>query len=259
VKAPMVVTDLTRMQRGNVCVGGYLRDYTCVRPVIPFRGISEASIYLGSQVIRPFTVVVFDFLHEKSEPPHTEDREIDRTYRAYQRLLTPDRQEHLLARIDDGAVQGIFGAEIQYEYGWYVRIGQGSRSLGTIQPAHIEEVRYGARPIDKWEYRIVFTDAVDERYNLAITDLAFRYYLDHQRATTDESPVTIARAMAETLRAARVFLRIGLTRGGRDPDRCYLQVTGIYSFPDYLAGRCFADFAPQHPPSLPVTDDDIPF
>jgi hypothetical protein len=71
VKAPMVVTDLTRMQRGNVCIGGYLRDYTCVRPVIPFRGISEASLYLGPQIVRPFAVITFDFLLEKPDPPHT--------------------------------------------------------------------------------------------------------------------------------------------------------------------------------------------
>jgi len=36
-----------------------------------------------------------------------------------------------------------------------------------------------------------------------------------------------------------------LARGWeRYPDRCYVQITGVYSFPDYLSGRCFADFAP---------------
>jgi hypothetical protein len=25
---------------------------------------------------------------------------------------------------------------------------------------------------------------------------------------------------------------------------CYLQVNGIYTFPDYLEGKCFADFLP---------------
>src|SRR5205814_10079865 len=113
-------------------------------------GISEASLSVGPNVIRPFAVVAFDFLGEKPEPPHTEDREIDRSYRAYQRLLPPDRQQAILEHIDDGAVQTIFGAEIHYEYSWYVRVGEGTRSLGTVQPAHIEEVRYRARPIDTW-------------------------------------------------------------------------------------------------------------
>jgi hypothetical protein len=40
-----------------------------------------------------------------------------------------------------------------------------------------------------------------------------------------------------------LYLRIGLARGwDEQPDRCYLQITGIYTFPDYLAGKTFDDF-----------------
>jgi len=47
------------------------------------------------------------------------------------------------------------------------------------------------------------------------------------------------------VKGSEVFLRIGLARGwDMYPDRCFLQITGIYSFPDYLDGRTFADFAP---------------
>jgi hypothetical protein len=53
-----------------------------------------------------------------------------------------------------------------------------------------------------------------------------------------------AKRLTAALQSAQVFLRIGLARGWEKfPDRCYLQVTGVYSFPDYLGGRCFADFA----------------
>ena len=41
-------------------------------------------------------------------------------------------------------------------------------------------------------------------------------------------------------------LRIGLTRGWElHPDRCYLQVTAVHTFPDYLKGLTFAEFAPS--------------
>jgi ATP-dependent DNA helicase RecQ len=41
-----------------------------------------------------------------------------------------------------------------------------------------------------------------------------------------------------------VVLRIGLTRHwDAYPDRCFLQITGIHTFPDYLEGQTFADFA----------------
>ena len=46
--------------------------------------------------------------------------------------------------------------------------------------------------------------------------------------------------------AEEVFLRLGLTRPWEEhPDRCQLQVNGVYTFPDYLDGRCFADFIEQ--------------
>jgi hypothetical protein len=49
------------------------------------------------------------------------------------------------------------------------------------------------------------------------------------------------------------FLRIGLARHwDKFPDRCYLQVTGIYTFPDYLRGRNFTDFA------VPCIGEDTP-
>ena len=39
--------------------------------------------------------------------------------------------------------------------------------------------------------------------------------------------------------------RIGLSRGwAKFPDRCFLQVNGVYTFPDYLQGKTFAEFAP---------------
>jgi hypothetical protein len=44
---------------------------------------------------------------------------------------------------------------------------------------------------------------------------------------------------------------LGLTRPFQKSDAdqkwCYIQVTGIYTFPDYLEGKCFADFNPLKP------------
>ena len=77
-----------------------------------------------------------------------------------------------------------------------------------------------------------------------VTDLAWRYYCDRQREQ-GISPQRIASSLATALRRSQVYLRIGLARGWEKfPDRCYLQITGVYAFPDYLGGRTFADFAP---------------
>jgi len=44
----------------------------------------------------------------------------------------------------------------------------------------------------------------------------------------------------------RIYLRLGLARpfkkSAADEPRCYLQVTGVHTFPDYLQGKTFADF-----------------
>lgn len=40
----------------------------------------------------------------------------------------------------------------------------------------------------------------------------------------------------------RIYIRLGLTRPWGDPEVCWTQVTGIYTFPDYLEGKTFADF-----------------
>jgi hypothetical protein len=38
-------------------------------------------------------------------------------------------------------------------------------------------------------------------------------------------------ATLNTLQRRTVFLRVGLARGwDRHPDRCYLQITGVYGF-----------------------------
>lgn len=51
-----------------------------------------------------------------------------------------------------------------------------------------------------------------------------------------------AQSVTEDLQKSEIILRIGLARNWRKyPDRCYLQVTGIYSFPDYLSGRIWSD------------------
>ncbi len=117
-----------------------------------------------------------------------------------------------------------------------------------------------SRTLNRWDYRIEFTDGANQSYRLAVTDLAFRYFLDYRRTHDNLLPNAIAQIMTDSLQHATVFLRIGLTRGGYNPERCHLQITGVYSFPDYLDGRCFADFAPAPDVSVrPVSDDEMPF
>jgi hypothetical protein len=77
---------------------------------------------------------------------------------------------------------------------------------------------------------------------LVITDLTWQYYCRSLRGE-ERDLQKIAAELTERLKNSVVYLRIGLARGwNKFPERCYLQITGIYTFPDYLGGKNFYDF-----------------
>jgi hypothetical protein len=112
----------------------------------------------------------------------------------------------------------------------------------------VSEVTYSRKQYEneeaKWEYRMRFTDGSGREFAPAVTDLTFRAACDHLRDRKAWAPDRISRWLTKFLGSAKreVYLRIGLARGWeKHPDRCYLQVTGVYSFPDYLGGKALCD------------------
>jgi len=55
----------------------------------------------------------------------------------------------------------------------------------------------------------------------------------------------LLRKADHTLRSSKVFAHRPGAGLERVPDRCYLQITGIYTFPDYLDGKTFLDLRPH--------------
>jgi Dual OB-containing domain len=244
LKEALVITDLTRMQEGRVCIAGYNRNFECIRPVLPPPGIHESALYSrGSTIIFPFAVVEFDFTSHTPKPPHTEDRFFDpRYFRLVDKLDEPQKQKILEQTVFE-SVKDIFTTPIHSDLGFYVIDGAGDRSMGTIQPRWIKQVIHELSPDGQWKYRLVFRDKTDSEYRLTITDLAWRYFCDWQRSKKI-AVHEIAASLLKALRSGLTFIRIGLARGWEKfPDRCYLQITGVYTFPDYLKGKIFSDFS----------------
>ncbi|HEM61248.1 MAG TPA: hypothetical protein ENO24_03070 [Chloroflexi bacterium] len=252
MKREMVVTDVTRMAPPRVCVAGFFSDDGApVRPVAPFkaaRDVTEEYLRCGDVlVVLPFAEVRLDFKRPVSDPPHTEDWEVDtRAGPELVRSLLPEERRLLLQSRVDPSVDSIFGAPIQDDR--YICKGEGKRSLGTILVDTVAEVSYGQRRYDeekaKWDYRIWFTDASGSEFRLAITDLTFRAACDYLRDRKGWDLRRVSGWLTEYFASANteVYLRIGLARGWeKHPDRCYLQVTGVYSFPDYLGGKSLCD------------------
>ena len=243
MKKSLVITDVTRMQEGRVCVAGYDDGGKCIRPVLPPPGIHESTLYThGHLIVFPFAVVEYDLTQPTPQPPHTEDYRYDPASVRFIERLDMQRRRQALEKSLFGSVSAIFEEPIHHDVGHYVMDGRGPRSLGTIRPQRIIKAAYEQAPDGKWKYRLGFVDGDELTYLLTATDLAWRYFNDYERRK-GRSLEEISAALTSSLKSRDVFLRIGLARGwDMYPDRCFLQITGIYSFPDYLDGRTFADF-----------------
>jgi hypothetical protein len=240
----MVVLDVTRMSGEKVCVGGYLEEGDPIRPVGFFHGLDQSWLQPSPEnTVVPFSVLDL-FVGGKPEDavaPHTEDRLVPpHGHVIVDKLPEADCREWLEWRQATGVAE-TFGTEIYADqpgsWGRYVLRGRGTRSLGTVQATDIEEILFQYRPErSRWEYRLRFRDGVGKVYQLAVVDLAFRRQLDALR-DSGLAPQDAAAAMRDGLRGQRVYLRVGLARGwDRHPDRCYLQLTGVYGFAETEPG-----------------------
>jgi len=244
MKKQISITDLTRMQRGRVCIAGYDEKGICYRPTLPPPGISEQSLFLnGKPVISPFAIVEFSFIAPRPQPPHTEDFDYDpRSMRFIRRIDESGRQQLLELSLFDN-IESIFEQKIHDDFGYYVMDCVGPRSIGTIVPRKIIEIKYETDVTGNWDYRVRFIDRSGINFRLKITDLTWHYYCDSLR-DENHQPAEISRVLSQKIQTKKVFLRIGLSRGWEKfPDRCYLQVNAIHTFPDYLKGKTFADFS----------------
>jgi len=251
----MTVLDVTRMSGDRVCIAGYLPDGTSIRPILPRRPFTEEWLYGdGPMLCRPFAQLEIDLLDKihGSGPPHTEDHHIGDGYRFLGMLPEKDRRA-LLAATAAPSLSELFGAPLRSDGAspkrWIVP-GEGHRSLGTILAGRIERFWFGDKQNQpgKRYYDLSFTDETGASYRVGITDLALRALLDAE--TADGTwPSKVSNGLCDYLNRAEVWLRIGLARpwypDGQSDARCYLQVNGLHSFPDYLGGRCYGDFVPR--------------
>jgi hypothetical protein len=187
--------------------------------------------------LTPFSVVELrvNRAPKRLYAPHTEDRIVpSRGHRVLHQLSEAERRE-LIARSIAPSVRAIFGADVHADpdgpWGRYVRSGEGMRSLGTVRADRVLAVRFHYYPErSRWDYRLRFTDSSHEEFQLAVVDLAFRRGLDALR-DSGLSPEQAAATVLAELRRQTVYLRVGLARDwDRHPDRCYLQITGVYGF-----------------------------
>ncbi|HUU64434.1 MAG TPA: hypothetical protein VMX96_11065 [Dehalococcoidia bacterium] len=252
----IVISDLTKMGGEGVCIVGIDQNYQSIRPVLPPPGVLRKHLFKGiirkRLVIRPKAKITFDFHKVPIEPPHIEDLGFNPKSIVYEGLCTDAEWEKLIKAISFRSVQDIYDDYLKEDR--WVEPGTNTRSLGTVSQIQVISVNLQERSGER-RYRLYFTDQTGHQYdNVTISDLAFRALCDAE-LNRRSSLLSASQWITDQLKSVDLlYLNFGLARPWAPSDgsfgpRCWMQVTGIYTFPDYLGGKSFADFETTMQPS----------
>jgi len=238
----IIITDFSKMPEG-ICIFGYDQDYKGIRPVIFKTGEKEKGLpenYIRG--IAPFMKVKFGLIEPQPNPPHTEDWLIDKDYqpKIMGHLLEIERKEFLEKTISYSSMKAAdWGTEVHLyrnKGGPYINPNEGERSIITIKVKNVSFFEYSEKPkeLEGYNYRIAFSDMIGD--DVSVTDSAVRKYCDNLR-NQGKSYGFIGAELQRKLNQGDTFFRIGAGRRydpmEGDDKKCFLFVTGIYSFPDY--------------------------
>ncbi len=247
MRQTIVITDLTQMPGpggSQVCVVGVTETGECIRPVCE-GGFQKRYLYVGNTVaIRPRARIEFGFTEANIEPPHIEDRTFTPSSIVNHGLCNDAEWENVLRSSSYVRVADIYDGFLQD--GNWVQPGSRTRSIATLSQATVASVQ-----LPEWEgklrYRLSFRDITKNLFDRPVSDLVFRE-LSYKKVKRDGHPRSaVSSELTNILKSAEhIYLRLGLARPFRvsasSELRCYLQITGVYTFPDYLKGKSFADF-----------------
>ncbi len=245
MRKTIVITDVTQMPSGNeVCVVGIDTHGNSIRPVCE-GGFRKNYLFdrENDVIIRHKARVQFDFHEVDIRPPHIEDMGFNIASIRYKGLCTDTEWEDVLQASSFNAVEDIYEGFLE-DRGWVIADAN-TRSIATLSNASITDVELTPGNIKP---RISFVDSDGNAYYRPSSDLTL---WDRCRSLVKRQDQTIDEVQEELLSllqtAERIYLRLGLARPwereeGED-ERCWLQITGLHTFPDYLYGKCFANFS----------------
>ena len=243
MRRTLVITDLTYMWADMVCIAGVGEDGECIRPIID-GGVRQHHLFRDNLLlVHPRARVEFDLFPTETRRPHIEDYTFLPESIAYRGVCTDYEWEALLKRTASPGIEALFDGLLRD--GRRVPPDSFTKSLGTIADVTVYEV-FVDESQGRRQFRMNFTDSMGtiyERY--PINDLAFRSALE-KRIELGGDVRDAELAVTQAIKSARrLYLRIGLARPdvlGDYPKACWAQVTGVYTFPDYLKDKTFADF-----------------
>jgi len=224
----LVITDLTRFNNNfEVCTAGIDMDTgNCIR-LWPYL----KKTYCVAKNIEPGAIFSGIFSErEDRDGPHQEDMTYDNL-----KLIGKCETDEFKQALSYGMFNSI-------EEGFEINLSNGSRCIPytqelkrsilsiKISPASInliEDTRF-----DKYKLKFRVTDMTGRTFdNMPITDLGFFEY-------AKQNSEKIADINKFIHSQEEVILRVGLARRWKQPDTendgYWIQVNGLYTFPDYL-------------------------
>jgi hypothetical protein len=263
----IVVTHLTRMQRGTVCVAGLnVETGLHVRPVQPMGVLQSRVTTRRGGCFDMATVVDLGLTRPVPSPPEIEDHEITWWHARAIRILEPDLFWPMLGWAARASLGELFGPELRTlgkpgSRRAATDSGYGRASLGVLIPHRQPRLSIGAKPDGRKVVRMSLSDR-DLGLDLSVADL--RLYAD------DGGRPDLARIEDVSARLARgvpALVSVGLTRAfaARDGERPvhWLQVNNIHLEDDpcwRLASRPLLVPAGTMAGEIPVDgDDELPF
>jgi hypothetical protein len=227
----VLILAMTYMRSG-ICTAGFTTEPDPVSRLRWVRPVKEyGNVLLGDmtddtgRVVQCSDVVELDLIKPRSEPPHTEDVITDFVYRRPRllRRLEGERRARFFAANLDRAPRDVLVHQ--------------TRSLCLIHPDQVA-ARFSLDPQSgNYEARVRFRlgnlrhARADSQRGIPVTDLKWRAL---GRAWLRHTPGELALTgpeLAERLRAADIYLALGLSRGYEG--RYWLMVVGVHVVPDY--------------------------
>jgi len=259
----IVVTHLTRMQRGTVCVAGLEVDTgQHVRPVPPM-GVLQSRVTTPRG--GPFdmaTVVDLGLTRPVPTPPEIEDCELTWWHARAVRLVEPALFWEMLRFVARPSLTVLFGPALRSigrsgSRRAVTDLGAGHASLGVLVPRGQPRLTLGAKPDGREVVRMSLSDG-DLALDLSVTDL--RLYTD-DGGRPDAARV---RDVADRLaRRVPALLSVGLTRpfSARpdEPPLHWLQVNNIHLEDDPAWRLATSEAVCVGPKASGDDPEDLPF
>lgn len=240
------------MRGGRVCIAGVDPSLRPLRPVFFYpHHIYKQNLYLtDGQVIRPRAVLSIDLEpinDEDLERPHLEDSHwVNHQATTFLRETSLTNLQVVLDRTANASVEELFGTTIYR--GQNIEAGSGLRSLGTLLPERITNLWHKHHDQRQYQYRLEFYDSTGQQFDIPINDFSLQAYIQRLRYNGFTMNY-IETLLLDRFNRGQTYLRLGLTRPFEG--WCWLQVTGTYTFPDYLVGKNFADIEVPSDDSTP--------